>query len=146
MRTVKMLRIAAGILVLLAAVYGLGRLFVAQLRVASAPAGYLVEQRGEIRRDRAARELAGLLAARPTEGKLALHFTSSGAELYWLVDRLDGRATTLTELAAAPSGTRVETTWRGTMAELEGRLAWAAAHGTLAAPALQAGESHNLYH
>ena len=157
----KALRIALGVLVVAGALFGIGRLFVGQLAGAGRPAGataggpvgvllapppgFVVEPGGELRREAAAASLAALLARRQDEPRLGLHFTASGAELYWLVER-DARSTVLTELAAAPSGTRVATTWRGSGDELDRRLAWAAAHGTLAAPALPGGEARNLYH
>ena len=158
MRGVKALRLALGIVVVLGAVYGVGRLFVGQLSTAGAPPsgpagivlspppGFVVEQRGELDRRRAARELAELLAARPAAARLGLRFTNAGSELFWLVDRGDQATPALTELAAAPSGTRVETTWRGTRDELARRLEWAAAHGRLDDPGLPVGEARNLYH
>jgi hypothetical protein len=74
------------------------------------------------------------------------HFSSAGAEVYWLVDRADAGAPTLTELLGSPSGTRVETTWRGSAEDLARRLQWAGEHGTLAVPELPRGDAKNLYH
>jgi len=154
---VKALRFALGIVVVLGAVYGIGRLFLGQLGTTGAPPsapagivlapppGFVVEQRGEIDRPRAARELAGLLRQR-AEQRLGIHFTTSGSDLFWLVDRSAGGSPALTELLAAPSGTRVETSWRGTSGQLARRLDWAAAHGTLDDPTLPRGEARNLYH
>jgi hypothetical protein len=155
---VKPLRLALGIVVVVGLVFGLGRLFVGQLTaggspppgpagiVLSPPPGFTVEQRGELDRARAARELAQLLARRPAEPRLGLHFTATGGELFWLVDRGAGGEAALTELAAAPSGTRIETIWRGTRRDLARRLDWAAVHGNLEVPDLPRGESRNLYH
>jgi hypothetical protein len=109
----------------------------------AAPPGYLVEQAGALERAAAARRLGEALTRRPEAGRLALHFTVGGDELYWLVDRSAGSAPRLTELLAGASGTRVETVYTG---ELGPRLAWAAAHGSFDAPGTAAGVQRNLYH
>jgi len=154
----KALKVALASVLALAALYGFGRFFLGALGggraqsgepagvLFAAPPGFVVEQRGELQREAAARALAALLASRPREGRLGLHFTTAGAELYWLVERGDAQAAVLRELAAGQGGTRVETVWRGTDDALERRLAWAAEHGSLDAPGLPPGESRNLYH
>jgi hypothetical protein len=150
----KVVKVLAGAAVVLVALYGFGRFFLAQLRstggepgppgvVLAAPPGFAVTERGELARPEAARELARIVADRPEEPRLALHFTSGGFELFWLVDRSDPAAAILVERSAGPAGVRIETTWRGA---LDGRLAWAAGHGDFDAPDLAPGERRNLYH
>ena len=154
----KTARIALGTLVTVAALYGFGVFFRSTLEgdgarstepaavIFAAPPGFAVVDGGELPRAQAARELAELLARRPAEQRLGLRFTSAGAQLHWLVDRPEGPAAVLTELAAGSRGTRVETTWRGSRDDLDRRLAWASRHGDLDAPGLPQGESRNLYH
>jgi hypothetical protein len=148
------LKIVAGLAVALACLYGLGRLFLAELShgpaapdgppgvVLAAPPEYAVTEGGEQSRQEAARQLADLLA-RSRQEQVGLHFTSGGFELYWLADRGGAQGGTLTERSAGPSGVRTETVWHGDLAV---RLAWAEEHGTPDAPALPAGERKNLYH
>ncbi len=154
----KALKVLAGVAVVGAVLYGFGRFFVAQLRTGPAPTGppavvftpppdYVVVERGDLDRPAAARALADLLAARPEEAKLGIHFTEatggSGSEIYWLADRADPAAPVLVERAAGASGVRIETTWLG---DLDARLAWAGDHGTFDAPGLPPGTRKNLYH
>jgi len=152
MRAVRvLLAIAAGATVL----YGFVTFFLGELggggaRVAepagvlfAAPPGYEVERGGELPRADAAARLAKLLAARPGTARLGLHFTSDGFEIYWLVERPAGDAGRIVELAAGPTGTRVETLYPGALAA---RLAWAADHGRFDAPGTPPAESRNLYH
>ncbi len=155
---IKVFKVLAGVAIVGAALYGFGRFFVAQLHTAPAPTGppavvftpppdFVVVERGGLDRPAAARVLAGLLADRPEEAKLGLHFTEAagggGSEVYWLADRADPAAPVLVERSAGTSGVRIETTWLGS---LEGRLAWAAGHGTFDAPGLPPGTRKNLYH
>ena len=150
----KALRFVLGALAVLVAVAGVVLLFVEDLDrgpvntgpagvVFAPPAGFRVETAGELARAEAARRLAGLLASASSGPRLGLHFESGGFALDWLVDRSDPAAPVLVERSAGPTGTRVETVYAGDPAV---RLAWAAGHGTLAAPGLPAGEQRNLYH
>lgn len=147
-------KILLGVLVVLAALAGIASLLVEDLDRAPAgaapagvlftpPPGFRVETAGELARADAARRLAALLAGAPSEARLGLHFASGGFALDWLADRSDPAAPRLVERSAGPTGTRVETVYEG---DLDARLAWAAAHGTLAAPGLPAGAQRNLYH
>jgi hypothetical protein len=111
--------------------------------ILSAPAGYRMVEGGELPRTEAARRLSGLLAAAPDEARLGLHFRSDGFELFWLADRSDRAEPRLIELAAGPTGTRVETVYPGALVE---RLAWAAERGRLELPGAPPAEAHNLYH
>ena len=111
--------------------------------VLAAPPGFAVVERAELERSAAARELAAMLASRPGQPHLALHFRSGGFEIFWLVDRSDPAAPVLSERSAGPSGVRIETTWAGALDE---RLAWGAAHGGFDAPGHPPGERKNLYH
>jgi len=108
----------------------------------AAPAGYRVIEGGETSRRDAANRLAAELERSPNEPRVALHFTSGGFELFWLVDRA-ASVEQLVELAAGPTGTRLETTYRG---EVAARLAWAGVHGDLDTPGTTPGESRNLFH
>ena len=83
------------------------------------------------------------LAGLPVDARAGIHFTCDGTELYWLVNRADPKGPRLVERGANPSGTRLETSYSGDVAQ---RLAWAAEHETLDGPGMPAGESHNLYH
>ena len=109
----------------------------------SAPPGFAMEESGELTRPAAASRAAAALAARPAEPRLGLHFTSDGFELYWLADRSRPGEPALIELAAGPTGTRVESRFAGALAE---RLAWAAERGRLDPPGAPAAESRNHYH
>lgn len=147
---------ARTVLVLLLAAAGVvvvGRLFLSQLGTSrpsgeasavpfTAPPAFDVEDAGELDRAAAAARLAATLAAPDPPPRFGLHFTADGSELYWLVDRSDGDGR-LVERAAGPTGTRLETVWTGQVAD---RLRWAAANGSLEAPGLPAGTTHNLYH
>lgn len=139
------------ILAALAVLYALGRSFVSALGEApraaglqavlfSAPEGYSIEQAGEVSRVEAARRLQTALGS-STDGGTGIHFTSSGSEIYWLVDR--GDTPRIVERVAGANGTRMETEFRGDLAK---RLDWAAEHGSFDAPGTSAGESRNLYH
>jgi hypothetical protein len=136
----------------LGVLYALGRSFVSALGEApraagpqavlfSAPAGYAIEQGGELSRAEAATRLERALGSAGGEGGSGIHFTSGGSEIYWLVDR--GEPQRLVERVAGANGTRIETEFRGDLAK---RLAWAAEHGSFDAPGTSAGESRNLYH
>jgi len=150
---VRALRVLLWLFALIAVLYLFTAFFVSQLGSSghrsepsgvrfAAPAGYAVIEAGELPRRAAAGRLAAELARRPGEPQLALHFTTGGFELFWLVDR-DGGGERLVELAAGPTGTRIETTYRGDVAA---RLAWASAHGDLDAPGTSPGEGRNLFH
>ncbi len=151
------LRVGLGVVVALAVLVAVGRLFVDALGGGAGsdqlvgvqltpPPGFVVVERGALSRPAAARELSALLSERPREARLGLHFTAEGSELFWLVERDGDGGAVLRELAAGAAGTRVETTWGGTAPDLERRLAWAAEHGSLELPDLRRGESRNLYH
>jgi len=150
----KAVKLLLGVLFVAVAVYGFGRFFLSELSpgsqdlgppavIFSAPPSYAMEEAGELSRTAAARRLAAALASQPEAGKLGIHFTADGAEIYWLVDRGDPAAPQLVERSAGPTGTRLETTWMGALDE---RLSWAAEHGRFDAPGLPNGESRNLYH
>jgi hypothetical protein len=151
---VRAAKILVATVLALGCLYAFGRFFLAQLGSGHAPEGaagvvlaappdFAIEQRGEIARTAAARDLAQLLARRPGEPRLGIHFTAAGFDLYWLADRSDPGRPVLRELAAGPTGTRLETTWQG---GLEARLAWAVEHGGFDAPGWPEGERKNLYH
>jgi hypothetical protein len=135
-------------LVIIVAVAGFGWFFVSQLGsgrtdslagvLLSPPPGYAIVERGELAPTAAAAELAGQVRGRTD--KVGLRFQHAGATVYWLAD---GPGDFLEELASAPSGTRLQTVWRGRIGE---RLSWARAHGDFAAPGLPPGEKKNLYH
>jgi len=108
-----------------------------------APAGFAIEEAGDLSRAEAARRLDETLARSGADDRVGIHFTSDGAELYWFVDRADPEGPRLVERSANPAGTRLETVWPGDVAR---RLAWAGEHGDLEAPGMPAGASHNLYH
>lgn len=146
-------RVAVSVAVL-GAVLGVGYLLFAEIGrggrpsgppavILSAPAGYRMVEGGELARSAAARRLSALLAAAPGEARLGLHFRSEGFELFWLADRSDRAAPRLIELAAGPTGTRVETVFPGAIAE---RLDWAAAGGRLEPPGAPPAAARNLYH
>ncbi len=111
--------------------------------VLTAPPGFAVADLGAADRAAAARELASRAARRPDETKLGVRFRSGGSDLLWLLDRSDAAGALLLERSAGAGGTRLETTWRGAIAE---RLAWAGEHGGFDAPGLAPGERRNLYH
>lgn len=151
---VKAAKILLATVAVLACLYAFGRFFLSQLGSGHRPEGaagvllapppdFAVEERGELERTVAARQLVQLLARRPGEPRLGIHFTAAGFDLYWLADRTDPAHPVLRELAAGPTGTRLEATWQG---GLEARLAWAGEHGGFDAPGLAEGERKNLYH
>jgi hypothetical protein len=147
MKTVKVL---GAILLGLLAVYGFGRFFLSQLGasrppepagvIQTAPPGFEVVDRGELSPAAAAEALQALVASRPPQSKVGIKFRHAGAEVYWLADPA---AETLEERTAGASGTRVQTIWRGSLAQ---RLDWARAHGDPSAPGLPPPERRNLYH
>ncbi len=148
----KAVKLGLAILCALGVLYALGRLFVSALGEApraagpqavlfSAPAGYAIEQAGEVSRIEAARRLGRAVEGAAGAGGVGIHFTSAGFEIYWLVDR--AREPRILERIAGPTGTRLESEFRG---DLAARLAWAAEHESFAAPGTSAGESRNLYH
>jgi len=103
------------------------------------PPGYDIVERGEMSPAAAAAELEAQ-ALRPGAGKVGVHFAQQGAEVYWLAD-IQGDL--IEERRAAPSGTRLETVWRGAVRE---RLRWARDHGDFTVPGLAPPERKNLYH
>jgi hypothetical protein len=146
----KTLKVLLYVLVVGAAVAGFGWFFVSQLstgappdRLAgvllSPPPGYAIAERGELAPTAAAAELAERIQGSQA-GKVGIRFQRAGGTVYWLAD-VPGDS--LEELASAPSGTRLQTVWRGSLRE---RLSWAREHGDFAAPGLSAGEQRNLYH
>jgi len=155
----KILRALLVVAVCVAGLYGFLRFFVSQLSseraeggqlsgvVFGPPPGFDVVEEGDLERGDAANELVALLARPGDEPRFGIHFDAGGHELYWLVERRSPQDVTLTELAAARSGTRVETTWQGPEEEIDRRLSWAATHqGELDPPGLSPGEAKNLYH
>jgi hypothetical protein len=146
----KIAKVLGGILLALLALYGFGRFFVSQMGasrapelagvIAAAPADYAIEDRGELAPERAADVLLGSVRAHPPGSKVGIKFRHAGAEMYWLADT---GADTLEERAAGAAGTRVQTIWRGHLAD---RLEWARTHGTPSAPGLPEPEKKNLYH
>jgi hypothetical protein len=145
----KILKVLLYVLVIAGAVAGFGWFFVSQLgagrtdRLAgvllSPPPGYAIAEHGELAPTIAAAELADQLQ-RPPVGKVGIRFQHAGGTVYWLAD-VPGDF--LEELSSGPNGTRLQTTWRGSVRE---RLSWAREHGDFAAPGLPAGERKNLYH
>jgi hypothetical protein len=145
----KILKAVLYVLVIAGAVAGFGWFFVSQLgtgrsdRLAgvllSPPPGYVIAERGELAPSDAAVLLAGQIQG-PRTDKVGIRFQHEGSTLYWLAD-VPGDS--LEELASAPSGTRLQTVWRGHVRE---RLDWAREHGNFSAPGLPAGEKKNLYH
>jgi len=145
----KSLKVLLYVLVIAGAVAGFGWFFVSQLgtghtdRLAgvllSPPPGYAIAERGELAPTAAAAELSDQVQRSPA-GKVGIKFQRAGGTVYWLAD-VPGDF--LEELASEPSGTRLQTVWRGHIRE---RLSWAREHGDLAAPGLPAGEGKNLYH
>lgn len=145
----KTLKVLLYVLVAAAAVAGFGWFFVSQLgtgrsdRLAgvllSPPPGYAILDRGEMAPRAAAADLADRIQGSQA-GKVGIKFQRAGGTVYWLAD-VPGDS--LEELASGPSGTRLQTVWRG---HLQERLSWAREHGDFAAPGLPAGERKNLYH
>ncbi|HEX9944177.1 MAG TPA: hypothetical protein VGG03_19375 [Thermoanaerobaculia bacterium] len=103
------------------------------------PPGYAINEHGEMSPAAAAAELEAQ-ALRPGVGKVGIRFERQGAVVYWLVD-LEGDV--LEERSAGPSGTRLQTVWRGRARE---RLRWARDHGDFTVPGLPPPERRNLYH
>jgi hypothetical protein len=105
----------------------------------SPPTGYEIVELGETSPVAAAAELeARALSA--DAGKVGVHFTRQGAEVYWLAD---ARENLLEERSAGASGTRLQTVWRGGIRE---RLSWAKTRGIFETPGQTPGERVNLYH
>jgi hypothetical protein len=103
------------------------------------PPGYDIVERGEMSAAAAAAELEAQ-ALRPGADKVGVRFAQQGAEIYWLADV---QGDLIEERRAGPSGTRLETVWRGAIRE---RLRWARDHGDFTVPGLAAPERKNLYH
>lgn len=103
------------------------------------PPGYAIVERGEMPAAAAAAELEAQ-ALRPGAGKVGIRFSQQGAEIYWLADV---QGDLLEERRAGPSGTRLQTVWRGAVRE---RLRWAYDHGDFTVPGLAPPERRNLYH
>jgi hypothetical protein len=103
------------------------------------PPGYALVERGSLSPAAAAGELEAL-ALRPGAGKVGVRFEHQGAEVYWLADLAGDQ---IEERQAGPSGTRLQTVWRGAVRE---RLRWARVHGDFTVPGLAAPERRNLYH
>ena len=147
--SMKSLRSILYALVIVAAVAGFGWFFVSQLghgptdRLAgvmlSPPPGFAIVERGEMAPTAAAAALAERVRSPQTE-RVGLKFQRMGSTVYWLAD---GPGDFLEELASGPSGTRLQTVWRGRIGE---RLSWARTHGDFSAPGLPPGEKKNLYH
>jgi hypothetical protein len=145
----KALKVLLYAVVVVGAVAAFGWFFVSQLgsghpdRLAGVlltpPPGYVIAERGELAPADAAALLAGQVEG-PRPDKVGVRFQRGGATVYWLAD-VPGD--TLEELESAPSGTRLQTVWKGNLRE---RLSWAREHGDLAAPGLPVGERKNLYH
>lgn len=145
----KSLKLLLYVLVIAGAVVGFGWFFVSQLGsgpkdqlagvLLSPPPGYSIAERGEMAPTAAAAELAMRVQAQQP-GKVGIRFQRAGSTVYWLADP---PGDSLEELASGPSGTRLQTVWRGRLQE---RLAWAREHGDFEAPGMPAGEKKNLYH
>ena len=145
----KPLKIILGIAGLLGALAALGWFFVSQLGSGPAdeppgvllapPPDYSVVERGELAPAAAAAELESQVL-RAGSGKVGLRFERGGSTVYWLAD-IDGDL--LEERSAGPSGTRLQTVWRGRIRE---RLRWARANGDFSSPGLPPPERKNLYH
>ena len=103
------------------------------------PPGYAIVEGGEMSPAAAAAELEDQ-ALRPGAGKVGVRFAQQGAEIYWLADVQGDQ---IEERRAAPSGTRVQTVWRGAILE---RLRWARDHGDFTVPGMAPPERRNLYH
>ncbi|MEA2605236.1 MAG: hypothetical protein QOF89_6228 [Acidobacteriota bacterium] len=137
-------------IVILGAVVAFGWFFVSQLGsggrtdglagvMLSPPPGYSIVERGELAPTAAAAELESQTAL-SSSGKVGIRFQRQGATVYWLAD-VPGDL--LEERAAGSSGTRLQTTWHGSLRE---RLSWARDHGDFSAPGLPPPERKNLYH
>lgn len=145
----KPLKTILGIAGLLAAAALFGWFFLSQLgsKRADEPAGvliapppdYSVVERGALTPAAAAAELESQVL-RAGSGKVGLRFEREGSVVYWLAD-VDGDV--LEERSAGPSGTRLQTVWRGQIRE---RLRWARANGDFTLPGLPPPERKNLYH
>ena len=146
MKTLKAILYA---LVIAGALAAFGWFFVSQLGsgrrdglagvLLSPPPGYAIVERGELPPTSAAAELAGAIL-RPDGDRVGIKFQRPGATVYWLADVPGDR---LEELASGPSGTRLQTVWRGRLRE---RLSWARDHGDFSVPGLSPPERKNLYH
>jgi hypothetical protein len=133
----------------LGALFLFGRFFLSQLGsgrtddlagvVLAPPPGFEVTERGELSPSQVAAELESAIA-RAASGKVGIRFERQGSTVYWLADL---GADLLEERAAGPSGTRIQTVWRGGVRD---RLRWARTHGDLAVPGLPPPERANLYH
>lgn len=103
------------------------------------PPDYSIIERGEMSSAAAAAELEAQ-TLRPGAYKVGVRFTQEGAEIYWLADV---QGDLVEERRAGPSGTRLQTVWRGAVRE---RLRWARDHGDFTVPGLAPPERKNLYH
>lgn len=103
------------------------------------PPGFAIVEHGELSPRAAAAELEAQVQ-RPGADKVGIRFERQGSKVYWLAD-VGGDF--LEERAAGPSGTRLQTLWKGGARD---RLAWAQAHGDFEVPGLPPPERKNLYH
>src|SRR4051812_37548177 len=139
----KSLKVLLYVLVIAGAVVAFGWFFVSQLGtgrtddrlagvVLSPPPGYAIAEHGELAPTIAAAELADQIQ-RPPVGKVGIRFQHAGGTVYWLAD-VPGDF--LEELSSGPSGTRLQTVWRGGHPEGVG---WGRGDGGLAAAGVAAG-------
>lgn len=145
----KIARVALYLLLGLVALYAFGRFFLSQLGsgrpeelaavVLAPPPGYAITERGELSPAAAAAELEAQLL-RHVGSKVGVRFERQGTVVYWLADAAEDL---VEERSAGPSGTRLQTFWRGGLRE---RLRWARTHGDLAVPGMPPPERANLYH
>lgn len=144
--------------VLLGALAAFGWYFVSQLGsgptdelagvMLAPPPGYAVVERGELAPAAAAAELEAQVQRAVSDGvggvdgvgKVGLRFERRGSVVYWLADV---ERDFLEERSAGPSGTRLQTVWKGRIRE---RLSWARTHGDFTVPGLPLPERKNLYH
>lgn len=103
------------------------------------PPGYAIIEAGEMSPAAAAAELESQ-SLRPGADKVGVRFAQQGAEIYWLADV---QGDLIEERRAGPSGTRLQTVWRGALRE---RLRWARDHGDFTVPGMAPPERKNLYH
>jgi hypothetical protein len=103
------------------------------------PPGYSIVEHQELAPMAAAAELEAQLR-RPGANQVGIRFERGGAVVYWLADL---KGDFLEERAAGPSGTRLQTVWKG---RIRDRLAWARIRGDFSLPGLPPPERKNLYH
>jgi hypothetical protein len=135
--------------VILGALAAFGWFFVSQLGsgppdelagvMLAPPPGYSTVEHGELSPTAAAAELEAQVQ-RSGANQVGIRFERRGAVVFWLADV---REDFLEERAAGPSGTRLQTVWKG---RIRDRLAWARLHGNFDPPGLPPPERKNLYH